>query len=801
MIKAARIFIISFVFLAGILFTGSFALAAPVIYDFEVVNITTSPAEPILNAPCDITVTVKSINPEDIIDNDGVDDYTHNFVDFEYSAVVLPDISPEHPVKQGETFTYVFKGVFNNKGEKSLDFFVNKNQSWPETRMSNNDKRVKVIVISGYDLTVSSIEVKPSNPAPGQSIKALVTIKNNSQLDLITTIGIKSFQVDFDNFDFRKSTIPEISLNNSLTVGSTTIIIVEGVFMSAGQKNLRFVIDNDDALYEFNETNNEFSRKLEVIPINQLDVAVDSIEIKDEGEGVLKGSDMEVLVTIKNTGNVSITSGDGLGMQNHLFNFDDFSKISIADYPTPTVDDPFDPGETLSSVIKGKFNTPGNKKVTYTIDNYNKLKETSETNNYLEDTLYIYSTQAEIDQFELLSVGYDLISSTSAMIKWSASKKIKGEIIYRRESENRFDIQRIFPRIENWPITDTMLKSDSKEIVNIKQGDSIIFQVRGIRNSAERFSNSYSFKTPINDTVKLEGVISEKASTTPGAIAIIWNTNLMSSGHVYYKKTGEENYKKTGSDVLTASHNISIEKLDTGNYEYYVESKMQGNVYKSENKSFSFNTASVKEETTPVPENNPVETNILTESINIQIKNKDMYSRLKGKIILKVEDSGKAYYVNPVIEAMHYLGRPADAFSVMREQGIGITNINLEKIPIGLKDLSGSDADGDGLSDIFEDAIGTNKNNIDSDGDGYNDKQEIIDGYSPKLKAEKMKVDINFANNQKGKIFLQIEGRGEAWYVNPGDGKRYFLGRPTDAFGVMRNFGLGISNNDFNAMQ
>lgn len=50
-----------------------------------------------------------------------------------------------------------------------------------------------------------------------------------------------------------------------------------------------------------------------------------------------------------------------------------------------------------------------------------------------------------------------------------------------------------------------------------------------------------------------------------------------------------------------------------------------------------------------------------------------------------------------------------------------------------------------------------------------------------------------------GKIFLQVEAHGEAWYVNPLDGQRYFLGRPADAFAVMRALGLGVSNRDFNA--
>lgn len=108
--------------------------------------------------------------------------------------------------------------------------------------------------------------------------------------------------------------------------------------------------------------------------------------------------------------------------------------------------------------------------------------------------------------------------------------------------------------------------------------------------------------------------------------------------------------------------------------------------------------------------------------------------RLSGRILLQVEEKGEAWYVNPINEAKYYLGRPADAFAIMRKLGLGISN---------------------------KDYIAFN-------------------GYAPSRLA--------------GRILLKVEDHGEAYYVNPLDLKMHYLGRPSDAFAIMRGLGLGISN-------
>ncbi len=167
--------------------------------------------------------------------------------------------------------------------------------------------------------------------------------------------------------------------------------------------------------------------------------------------------------------------------------------------------------------------------------------------------------------------------------------------------------------------------------------------------------------------------------------------------------------------------------------------------------------------------------------------------QLKGRIVLTPEKQGEAWYISPKDQKRYYLGRPSDALEIMSQKGVGISNKNLYKIQPAVSYVNGQDSDGEGLADAFEEAVGTNINRQDTSGNGYNDKTEIKNGYNPLKKTGRFPNDQEFAKKQQGKILLQVEKNGEAWYVNPEDNLRYFLSRPKDAFQIMKNLSLGIT--------
>lgn len=111
--------------------------------------------------------------------------------------------------------------------------------------------------------------------------------------------------------------------------------------------------------------------------------------------------------------------------------------------------------------------------------------------------------------------------------------------------------------------------------------------------------------------------------------------------------------------------------------------------------------------------------------------------KLAGRILLQVQREGEAWYVYPKDLQRYYLGRPADAFQIMRKLGLGISNSDF------------ADMEGGGAPDRL-----------------------------------------------LGMIILKVEDKGQAFYVSPLNGKFHYLGRPSGAFRIMRDQGLGISDED-----
>jgi len=133
-----------------------------------------------------------------------------------------------------------------------------------------------------------------------------------------------------------------------------------------------------------------------------------------------------------------------------------------------------------------------------------------------------------------------------------------------------------------------------------------------------------------------------------------------------------------------------------------------------------------------------------TKKTTYQNQEQKPSSNLNGYILLQVESHGEAWYVNPADGKRYYMKDGPTAYEMMRKFGLGITDVDLTKVP-----------------------------------------QEKEVNNNPSL-----------VNRLKGKILLQVQQHGEAWYINPKTGYRYYMKDGEAAYNLMRFHSLGITNKD-----
>ena len=814
-----KYFFFSFLIIIFFAFPGN---AKASYHDLEITTLTTSPSPPVFNSSVDIIITVSYEGDEELTDLTGIKEYDYNFENFTLSKVTLPTILDSSPLKNGTSFQVIFKGTFNEKGDATLSYDINSDKKLYEAAMSNNSIRVDVTVVPPNDLSVNSIILYPIAPTIDQEALIQIDISNQGVKDLVTNTGFHDFDFDFENFIEDSRTIPEISSSNRFTNGDVLTFIFEGKFASEGKKNLEFNINTDNRLDESSYSNNSASNIYTVGSLDSLDIEVESLTINKEAKELIVGDAITVTANIRNKSDFSISSDLGLlerdyrfisgGDYEFLFEHFEIETVSHSDYPSP--EDTFDPEEIMSYIFTGKAKNTGSGVVSFKIDIRNKLEEKDETNNAYTIPYIVYNSQDEIDSFGVLENEVKFISTSSVKVVWTTDKITDGYIMIKNREITLFDRWLLASGLEEWPSSNETEEHEVR-IDNLLLDEVYRYILVNDKNEIENKTDLKEFTMPQEGDFSILNIPSATPNDEEMSVQITWQSDWLTHSKVFYKLNTGGTYLESFSDLLTDSHDITLSSLDSGEYNYYVSSISEGGTEKSSDvQNFKIGTIEEIEDeieenteeemedessTAEAMEGRNEEDNITEpEEETVTIKNQEMYNSLKGKIILKVESNGEAYYINPQKETIHYLGRPEDAFQVMREQGIGIKNNDLYKIPVGIGELSGDDSDNDGISDLMEDALGLNKDNSDSDGDTYSDKDELLSGFSPWTKDTKLNLDYDFSENQKGKIFLQVENNGEAWYVNPSDSKRYFLGRPADAFGIMRYLGLGISNDNFN---
>lgn len=146
------------------------------------------------------------------------------------------------------------------------------------------------------------------------------------------------------------------------------------------------------------------------------------------------------------------------------------------------------------------------------------------------------------------------------------------------------------------------------------------------------------------------------------------------------------------------------------------------------------------------------------QTTNTKTSDPTLLSRVKGYILLQVQEHGEAWYVDPVAQKRSYMKDGAVAYEMMRSFGLGITDVDLNKIP------------------------------------KMSSTEEIKN-------ASSVCVVNSLANRLRGRILLQVQQKGEAWYVYPKNCRMIYMKDGASAYEIMRYLGLGITNADLEKLE
>ncbi|MDZ4229541.1 MAG: hypothetical protein U1C53_00195, partial [Candidatus Veblenbacteria bacterium] len=117
-----------------------------------------------------------------------------------------------------------------------------------------------------------------------------------------------------------------------------------------------------------------------------------------------------------------------------------------------------------------------------------------------------------------------------------------------------------------------------------------------------------------------------------------------------------------------------------------------------------------------------------------------------GYALLPAE-GGALWYWEPVSGRRYCIGEAARAYQALGAFGLGITNADLARIPV---------AEGEPVT------------------------------------VEAAASDTTLAERLKGRIVLQVESLGEAWYVDPRNGHRHYLANGASALSVWGSLSLSV---------
>ncbi|MFA6382220.1 MAG: CARDB domain-containing protein [Candidatus Buchananbacteria bacterium] len=619
--------------------------------------------------------------------------------------------------------------------------------------------------------------------------------------------GISGTNVDIydSNVFLKRIDIPGI-ISNGAGGNSDFFVWTPG---SLGSHNLSFTVDPDNTINEINESNNAFTKNIVVAnqPSNTLDLRFKLIGSNDLSNP-LSNQTLNFISQFEINGNTdSINQLAAVWYLDNVPMDTDYLNVS---------------GSTkLISPAVSWTATPGNHVVKIVLDPNNTIPEIDETNNSGSISFTVAAINNNITpSITNVDVSEALPDQASVHFRVSGVESENSQPKVEYGTTPELGLNSAWGSISD--VDDTTYDFDAT-LNGLQLGTRYYYRAVVILNNQKYQSDVYQFTTPttVSEVINITTPTVTNLSAVSAAVKYIVTGRSTSNPSLCFS-TSQANILGNCSALIVSGQKSSFFEtsygfigLQPGTTYYYQLVLDKGASREVKDRVYSLTT----------PPNGVVV--IAPQTIDISATEKKYIERVaqleyrisdlekqvvqleknfvtavdspltqqvKGRILLQVENNGEAWYVDPATGKKFFLKDGQSAYTALNAFGLGITNADLSKIPIGFEQrFNDVDTDGDGLSDKLEEAIGSNVNMKDSDADGYDDKTEALNGYSP-IGSNKFAYNADLINTLKGKIVLQVDSRGQAWYINPVDGKRYYMKDGDQAYQIMRFLSLGITN-------
>jgi len=698
--------------------------------DLTITDITAFPLTPNVNQETIITVQGKNIGSGGLRSGQGITNLFRSFQDFTITKEVHPNPTVSDPLDSQEKFTFVYTGKFTSMGNKGLSFIVdNANELVEENE--NNNSLTKTITVGLTKLAISGINGN-SEPGNKASIYWRTNVESNCTLAYST------------NADTSNGTT---LLGNVIQVPTNTN---DGLYYyDAKLSGLK-----SDTVYYYkilcpDSNNNVIESAIKSFNssgISKPDLTIADVSLTPSNPEV--GETVTVNVSVKNLGG-SLTSGQGI--DSWFASIQDLTWTSggpaLGAARSVTASNPMLNGETILYSGPGVFTSTGVKSTNFRVDNSSELDESNENNNSWTRSIVV-----GLDGLPDLTISN--FKHSRLDVDQDLDTQLEFDLVNVGEAKPVRDFQLVVTNFTNGRLLKDVTYNDIYFTPNDYRAHVYIVGKVG--------SEFVEGENRIQITIDPENLLIESDESNNNFTKVIRT-------YVVAPESDEVpiSYEVPDDEEQTDSATFSSDELRA----------LRSRIKRLEHKITQLERQVVEAEKR------------LTRKIN-----KALTKRLKGKILLQVEQNGEAWYVDEVSEERYYLKDGDTAYTALQAFGLGISNVDLEQIPVGVEDRAEKvDSDGDGLDDQLEDAIGTDKDNPDTDGDGFSDGDEIKSDFSPRDRT-KLKLNKTLANKLEGKILLQVEGRGEAWYIH--NGRRHYMKNGSLAYQIMRFLSLGITNDD-----